>query len=181
MDYCKNCGEKGLEYTSVSYKVKNGDNILIDHAPCFMCNKCDEKNFDDDVQKHIDFAEKEPVMLKSYAFAGLLDYGILEMIYNGLKAQSKLQQQNLSDEDFCSIKCPVCGCFVQDGTSYYVIELQKCLVVVKNIPCKICPSCDEVEFDDDTDQKLDALQEKYQKSNLTSDFFVEFQSIAPLV
>jgi len=55
------------------------------------------------------------------------------------------------------MKCMDCkGEMINDFTSY-VVDLKKCLIIVKNVPCIKCEQCGEAYFTDDVAARLDEI------------------------
>ncbi|MCF0261816.1 MAG: type II toxin-antitoxin system MqsA family antitoxin [Sphaerochaetaceae bacterium] len=44
-----------------------------------------------------------------------------------------------------------------DSTTVHVVEYNKCIIVIKNVPCMKCDQCGEVYYSDDTAQKLETI------------------------
>ncbi len=44
-----------------------------------------------------------------------------------------------------------------DSYSTYVVDLKKCVVIVRNVPCKECNICGEKEIDDEVFEKLEQI------------------------
>lgn len=44
-----------------------------------------------------------------------------------------------------------------ESTTTHMIELERCILIVKNVPCHRCTQCGEVTLDSDVIEQLDAL------------------------
>ena len=54
-------------------------------------------------------------------------------------------------------KCPVCGGSKIDGRTTFTADLGENLVVVRNVPAKICEQCGEEWLADDTVRELEQI------------------------
>ena len=54
-------------------------------------------------------------------------------------------------------KCPICGGRKTKGTTVYSVDLDKCLVVVRNVAAEICEQCGEEWIDNETAQELEQI------------------------
>ncbi|MBQ9004095.1 MAG: type II toxin-antitoxin system MqsA family antitoxin [Eggerthellaceae bacterium] len=46
--------------------------------------------------------------------------------------------------------CFYCKGRMQEGTTVFTVQLDTCLVVIKNVPCLECSQCGETEIADET-------------------------------
>ena len=53
--------------------------------------------------------------------------------------------------------CFFCKGDSRESTVTHMIELEHCIMIVKNVPCHRCDQCGEVTFDSDVIEQLDAL------------------------
>lgn len=61
------------------------------------------------------------------------------------------------------MKCFYCKGVMTEGTTVFTAELEKCLVVIRNVPCFECPQCGEVEISDETMQRIERIMETCRK------------------
>lgn len=54
-------------------------------------------------------------------------------------------------------KCPVCGGKKESGTTVYSVDIDDCLIVVRNVKAEICSQCGEEWFDDETARELEKI------------------------
>lgn len=55
------------------------------------------------------------------------------------------------------MNCYLCkGDMVESKTSY-LVDLDKCVIVVRNVPCLKCQQCGEVAYTDEVAQRLDEI------------------------
>lgn len=59
---------------------------------------------------------------------------------------------------------------MEDGVATYTAEAKKCIVVIKNVPCKRCQECGEVLYQTEKLEKIDTLVEMTEQ--LTSEISV---------
>ena len=53
--------------------------------------------------------------------------------------------------------CFFCKGTMENSTTTHMIELEHCILIVKNVPCHRCDQCGEVTLDSDVIEQLDAL------------------------
>ena len=53
--------------------------------------------------------------------------------------------------------CFMCKGKMQDGFSNFTADMGKCIVIVKNVPSRICSQCGEVSYSDEVAQRLDQI------------------------
>lgn len=56
--------------------------------------------------------------------------------------------------------CPLCGGNKKSGKTTYSVDLGSSVVVVRNVPAKICNQCGEVWIDSETAKKLESLSQE---------------------
>ncbi len=55
------------------------------------------------------------------------------------------------------MNCFFCKGNVAESTTTHMIELENCILIVKNVPCLKCKQCGEVAFSSDVIEKLDDI------------------------
>lgn len=55
------------------------------------------------------------------------------------------------------MNCFFCKGDLEDNTSTYMIDLGKCIVIIKNVPSKICTQCGEVSYSDEVARQLEKI------------------------
>ena len=55
------------------------------------------------------------------------------------------------------MKCFYCKGEMAKGMTVFTVELEKCLVVIRNVPCLECTQCGEVEISDETMRSIDRI------------------------
>ena len=58
------------------------------------------------------------------------------------------------------MKCFYCKDTAEEKLKTLTITLDKCVIIVKNVPSLICKQCGEVYFTDDVMQKLEVIADK---------------------
>lgn len=53
--------------------------------------------------------------------------------------------------------CYACNYELKQSTTTYFIELEKCMVIIKNVPCLKCDKCGEVFYPDEVAERLDEI------------------------
>lgn len=53
--------------------------------------------------------------------------------------------------------CFVCKGQLEDGTTTFMTDLGTCIVIIKNVPAKICSQCGEVSYSDEVAKKIQKI------------------------
>jgi YgiT-type zinc finger domain-containing protein len=53
--------------------------------------------------------------------------------------------------------CPLCSGELYEGTSTFTVDIKQVLVVVRNVPAKVCRQCGESWIMDDAAEKLEQI------------------------
>ena len=61
------------------------------------------------------------------------------------------------------MECFYCKGPMVEGTTVFTVELERCLVVIRNVPCLECLQCGEVEIADETMQRIEQIVESCRK------------------
>lgn len=56
--------------------------------------------------------------------------------------------------------CFYCKGNMIESTTTYMVDLEKCIIIVKNVPCKKCSQCGEIVFDGTVVTKLEQITEQ---------------------
>ncbi|MGN1458550.1 MAG: type II toxin-antitoxin system MqsA family antitoxin [Acutalibacteraceae bacterium] len=56
--------------------------------------------------------------------------------------------------------CFYCKGNMVESTTTYMVDLGKCIIIVKNVPCKKCSQCCEIVFDGKVLTKLEQITEQ---------------------
>lgn len=55
------------------------------------------------------------------------------------------------------MKCMDCRAEMQSSFTTYFVDLKKCMIIVKNVPCLECERCGETYFTDEVAERLDEI------------------------
>lgn len=55
------------------------------------------------------------------------------------------------------MKCIECGHDVIDKNKTYVANLENCVIIIKNVPAKVCERCGEVYYSDEVFSKIEKI------------------------
>ena len=58
------------------------------------------------------------------------------------------------------MRCLYCKGTLEDKTSVFTVELDSCIVIVKNVPSHVCCQCGEASFDDEVYRQLEKIVDK---------------------
>lgn len=56
--------------------------------------------------------------------------------------------------------CFFCKGNTEQKVKTHAITLEKCVIIIKNVPALVCDQCGEVYFTDDVMQKLEAITDR---------------------
>ena len=73
--------------------------------------------------------------------------------------------------------CFYCKGDVTPSTRTHVVDLEKCIVIIRNVPCMECSQCGESYYTDDVQQRLDEIV-KAVSSVMTEIAVVEYSAAA---
>ena len=62
-------------------------------------------------------------------------------------------------------KCPLCGGEKEDGKTTYSVDLNFGVVVVRNVPAKICSQCGEEWIEHDVSKQLEKVIDTARQSH----------------
>ena len=60
--------------------------------------------------------------------------------------------------------CFYCKGNMLESTTTYMIDLGRCIIIVKNVPCKKCSQCGEVVFDGIVVTKLEQITDQLENT-----------------
>ena len=55
------------------------------------------------------------------------------------------------------MNCFMCKGTVQDGFSTFTADMDGCIVVIKNVPSRICGQCGEASYNDEVARRLEQI------------------------
>ena len=72
------------------------------------------------------------------------------------------------------MSCFYCKGEMEQGTAKFILDLGHCVVIVKNVPARICRQCGEKVFDDDTMERLEQIVDSIKRSLVQEVAIVDF-------
>ena len=60
-------------------------------------------------------------------------------------------------KEVIEVHCLYCKGTLEDSTSVFTLELDGCIVVVKNVPAHVCRQCVEASFSDEIYRRLEKV------------------------
>ena len=60
--------------------------------------------------------------------------------------------------------CFFCKGTMTEGTTIHTVELQKCIVVIKNVPCMKCEQCGEVFINAEVASRIEEIVAGFEKA-----------------
>ncbi len=61
------------------------------------------------------------------------------------------------------MNCFYCKGDMQESTTTHFVDLKKCIVIIKNVPCMRCTQCGEAVYTDEVAERLDEIVEAVSK------------------
>ena len=58
------------------------------------------------------------------------------------------------------MRCIFCKGILEEKTSAFTLELDGCIIVVKNVPSHVCSQCGEASFSDEVYRELEIVIDK---------------------
>ena len=71
--------------------------------------------------------------------------------------------------------CYKCNSDLIESTNTYFVDLGRCMVIIKNVPCLKCRKCGEVLYDDSVAKRLEEIV-KQVRSLVTEVAIVEYNA-----
>ncbi len=75
------------------------------------------------------------------------------------------------------MNCYLCKGDMTSSKTSYVVDLDKCVIVIRNVPCLKCEQCGEVAYTDEVAQRLDEIVNSI-KGLMTEVAIVEYSDSA---
>ena len=63
------------------------------------------------------------------------------------------------------MRCLYCKGVLENKTSVFTLDLDGCIVVVRNVPAHVCSQCDEASFSNDVYQHLERVVAQLRGTN----------------
>lgn len=55
------------------------------------------------------------------------------------------------------MKCLMCKGHLEDKLTTFMVDLDNCIIIVKNVPSQVCSQCGEVSYSDDVTKHLEKI------------------------
>ena len=55
------------------------------------------------------------------------------------------------------MECLKCSNILEEKKVNYVVNLENTIIIIKNVPAKVCPNCNEQYFDDTTSENIEKI------------------------
>ena len=55
------------------------------------------------------------------------------------------------------MNCLMCKGDLEDKKTKYMVELNNCIIIIKNVPSQVCKQCGEVSYSNEVAQQLERL------------------------
>lgn len=74
--------------------------------------------------------------------------------------------------------CFFCRGELAYSTTTHVVSLDKCIIIVKNVPCTRCEQCEETFFDDNVARQLEKIVEDVKHSIMSELAIIDYLQAA---
>ena len=72
------------------------------------------------------------------------------------------------------MRCFFCKGDMENTTTKYILDLDHCVVIVKNVPAMVCKQCGEKVFDSDTVERLEEIVDAVKRGPVQEVAIVEY-------
>ena len=72
------------------------------------------------------------------------------------------------------MKCFMCKGTMTDKQTTFMVDVDACIIIVKNVPSQVCSQCGEISYDHDTAIKLEKIV-KLLRASITEIAVVNYQ------
>ena len=62
------------------------------------------------------------------------------------------------------MKCFLCKGRIEDKLTTFMVDLENCIVIVKNVPSQVCSQCGETSYSNDIARQLEKIVNDMRKS-----------------
>lgn len=73
--------------------------------------------------------------------------------------------------------CFMCKGQLEDGFTTFMTDLGTCIVIIKNVPAKICSQCGEASFSDEVAKKIEKIINNLRNS-ISEVAITDFKTVA---
>mgnify|MGYP001121611036 FL=1 len=70
--------------------------------------------------------------------------------------------------------CFFCKGQTMETTTKFIVDLGQCVVIVKNVPARVCQQCGESSFSDEVAQQLERIVEAVKHSIMSEVAIIEY-------
>lgn len=74
--------------------------------------------------------------------------------------------------------CFFCKGRTVETTTKFIVDLGRCVVIVKNVPAQVCQQCGEASFSDEVAQQLEKIVEAVKASMMSEVAIIEYSQCA---
>lgn len=72
------------------------------------------------------------------------------------------------------MKCFYCKGETKETTTKFIVDLGRCVVIVKNVPARVCQQCGEASYSNEVAQQLEKIVEAVKHSIMSEVAIVEY-------
>lgn len=72
------------------------------------------------------------------------------------------------------MKCFFCKGETVETTTKFIVDLGRCVVIVKNVPAMVCQQCGEASFSNEVAQQLEKIVEAVKHSIMSEVAIIEY-------
>lgn len=62
------------------------------------------------------------------------------------------------------MKCFMCKGSLTDKLTTFMVDIDKCIIVIKNVPSQVCSQCGEVSYDNEVANQIEKIVNSLRKS-----------------
>ncbi|MFR7873949.1 MAG: type II toxin-antitoxin system MqsA family antitoxin [Christensenellales bacterium] len=62
------------------------------------------------------------------------------------------------------MKCFMCKGSLEEKNTTFMVELDNCIIIIKNVPSLVCEQCGEVSYSDEVAKQLEKLVNDFRNS-----------------
>ena len=72
------------------------------------------------------------------------------------------------------MKCFYCKGETMETTTKFIVDLGRCVVIVKNVPARVCRQCGETSYSNEVSQQLEKIVEAVKRGIMSEVAIVEY-------
>ena len=62
------------------------------------------------------------------------------------------------------MKCFMCKGSLVDKTTTFMVDINKCIIIIKNVPSQVCGQCGETSYNNEVAKQLEMIVDSLKKS-----------------